>query len=304
MLSPYAKVAKKVIEGRKRLRLSQRQLGWKLGCGQAYISQIETGRRPLAPALAPKLEQLFRLKPGSLTLAATRRGRPAHNPVVRRVLRAVASQYRGKRRECAAAEAPRHPRPHVDNGLKDPFWPIAMHLGEQAAQEVRQLEQRRRNEAGFWRLLNGLHFDSWSEKRLVTRLALHPGVELAGVSPARLECALPIVHGCTGKDVTHQAGPTFLFQVDDISVGWLPQRCVRTPRGYRWPDNTLILARGGKRMTAVVEVHGAEYHQDTRKDEMRARELGVPLFTLDAGKIGDNELMLIFDWIRQLMRAE
>jgi transcriptional regulator with XRE-family HTH domain len=129
MLSPYAKVAKKVIEGRQRLRLSQRRLGWKLGCGQAYISQIETGRRPLAPALAPKLEKLFKLKAGSLTLAGVRRGRPALGESARRVLRVVASPRRsGSAPPRAGAQAPRHPRPHVKNGLTNPFWPMAIHL--------------------------------------------------------------------------------------------------------------------------------------------------------------------------------
>jgi hypothetical protein len=167
---------------------------------------------------------------------------------------------------------------------------------------VLRLEKQRKQDPVFWRLLNGVHFDSWSEKRLLTRLALREGVELAGVRPSRLGCSLPVVHGCTGKDVGQQPAPTFLFAVDDISVAALPQRCVRTSRGYRWPDLMLVLARGSKRRTAIVEVHGAEYHQDTTKDELRTRELGVPVLTLDAGDIGNNDVDTIFKWIRHLMR--
>jgi transcriptional regulator with XRE-family HTH domain len=302
MLSPYAKVAKKVIAGRRRLGLSQRRLGWKLGCGQAYISQVETGRRPLAPGMAPKLEKLFRLKPGSLTLKDVRRGRPRHSEEARRVLRVVASRYRPRTRATApATTAPRHPRPHQRDGLTNPLWPMAIHLGEEAAAEVLRLEKRRQRDARFWRLLNGLHFDSWTEKRLLARLALQDGVELAGISPSRLGCALPVVHGLSGKDVAQQPAPTFLFHVDDVAVGLLPQRCVRTARGYRWPDLTVVLARGEKRVTAVAEIHGAEYHADATKDELRTRELGVPVLTLDAGAVGDNDLDLIFEWIRKLM---
>jgi len=42
-----------------------------------------------------------------------------------------------------------------------------------------------------------------------------------------------------------------------MAVAMFPQRCVGTAHGYRWPDILVVAARGGRRVTAVVELDGA-----------------------------------------------
>jgi len=160
--------------------------------------------------------------------------------------------------------------------LRNPFWPMAIHLGELAHQRVRALEQKWAGNERFWRLVNSLRFDSWSEKNLVVQVGLR-SVALTGVCPAQVGCLLTCVSGNTGRDLSGQALPAFLLEHRGAAVAWFVQRCVRTWQGYRWPDNLLVVAREGRRQTVVVEVNGPAFHTSAEAERLRDQELGVPV---------------------------
>ena len=167
---------------------------------------------------------------------------------------------------------------------------MAIHLGEEAALEVRRLEEQRAADEGFWRHLNGVRFDSWSEKRLQVKLGL-TGAQLTGVSPASVGCTLPNLDGQTGKDSSRRAYPAYVLHQADLSVAIFPQRCVGTCQTHRWSDNLVIASHKGRRMTAVVEVDGEEYHRDAAAERRRDSELNVPILRLDAAELGQASLV-------------
>jgi transcriptional regulator with XRE-family HTH domain len=301
MLSPLILIAGMARKQRLKLKMTQRAVARKVGCSQPYVAQVERGRRPISRALAEKLEVLFGVRKGTYTMARFFRGRPALTPQSRHVLKMVRTSRGAPARVLPEGLPPKCPRSDRVAGLADPFDPIDAHLGEQAGKEVRQLEALRPYDERFWRAMNSVHYDSWSEKRLMTRVGL-TGVQLTGTSPARLGCALQFVDGKTGRDTSRKAHPFFLIQHRDTAVTWSTQRCVRTPSGVRWPDITLVVARAGRKVTAVVEVQGAEFHSDEAAELRRTRDLGVSVLAVDAGEIGSPGLVdRILDWACSLV---
>lgn len=301
MLSPLARIAALARKKRLQLKLSQRVLARKLGCSQPYIAQVETGRRPISRRFAERLETAFGVKPGSYTKVTFLRGRPALTEQSREALRLIRRASGQPAPPPRPMLKPRYPRPGRVSGLRNPFWPIPPHLGPEVADDIEELERLRHRDERFWRNLNGIPFDSWSEKRLLARVAL-TGVQLTGVSPARLGCQLQCVDGNTGRDSSLHARPAFLLTHGDTAVAWLTQPCVRTASGHRWPDNMLIVARGGTRVTALVEVQGAEFHSDFVKERHRTRELGVSILIVDAAKVGSPGLIRsILEWACNLI---
>jgi transcriptional regulator with XRE-family HTH domain len=301
MLSPLILIAGMARKQRLKLKLTQRAVARQVGCSQPYIAQVERGRRPISRALADKLETLFGVRKGRYTMARFLRGRPSLTPQSKHVLRMTRSSQGKPARILPPSTAPRYPRPDRVAGLADPFDPIDAHLGEQAGKEVRQLEALRPYDERFWRLMNSFHYDSWSEKRLMTLVGL-TGVQLVGTSPARLGCQLQCVDGKTGRDTSRRAHPSFLIEHRDAAINWLPQRCVRTGSGVRWPDVTLVVAKAGRKVTAVVEVQGAEFHSDEKAEARRTRDLGVSVLAVDAAEIGNPGLIgKILDWAYSLI---
>ena len=111
---------------------------------------------------------------------------------------------------------------------------------------------------------------------------------------------MAVVNGKSGKEFKgcHRG---FLLQYQGVSIVWVPQVAVRTGVMYRCPDNVLLISKGDRTVTAVVEVVGGEYHT---LDELveRAFELKVPFFALDAGWVGDARVMTeILDWAVSLV---
>lgn len=301
MLSPLILIAGMARKQRLKLKMTQRAVARKVGCSQPYVAQVERGRRPISRALAEKLEMLFGVRKGAYTTARFFRGRPALSPQSRHVLKMMRMSQGAPVRVLSPGPPPRYPRSDRVAGLADPFDPIDAHLGEQAGKEVRELEALRPYDERFWRSMNSFHYDSWSEKRLMARVGL-TGVQLTGTSPARLGCALLCVDGKTGRDTSRRAHPSFLIQHGDAAVSWLPQRCVRTPSGVRWPDIILVIAKAGRKVTAVVEVQGAEFHSDEAAELRRTRDLGVRVLAVDAGEIGSPGLVeRILDWACSLV---
>ena len=246
MLSPLIKIARMVLRERRERKLSQRQLAAKVGCSQPYLAQVETGVRPISKKIAQKLEVVFGVKRGRYTQAVFRRGRPPRGAEAQQALRQI-QQATGKApRALESSGPPSFPRADRVSGLEDPLWPIGIYLGEEAARLVRQLEALRPGDEGFWRQLNGFHYDSWTEKLFQVGVGL-TGAELTGVSPGSLGCELPSADGSTGRDSRKRAYPAFVMKIGDMAVAMFPQRCVGTAHGYRWPDILVVAARGGRR---------------------------------------------------------
>lgn len=301
MLSPLAHIAAAARKKRMQLKLSQRVVARRVGCSQAYIAQVETARRPISRSLAERLESLFGARRGSYTSATFLRGRPPLSPQSREAMRLIRSARGGAVREFPPVGKPSHPRPDRVTKLQDALSEMESRLGQAAGREVEELESLRSRDERFWRNLNSVHFDSWSEKRLLTRVGLS-GVQLVGASPAQLGCELQCVDGKSGRDRSSRPRPAFLLRQDDFAVAWIPQACVRTRSGYRWPDNILVVSRAGRRVTAIVEVQGAEFHSDPLKEKRRIAELGVRVLAVDAGQVGtDGLLQRILNWAQSLI---
>ena len=293
------RIARAILKRRQVLKLSQRRVAAALGCSQPYLAQVETGRRPVSRRIAEKLESVFRVKRGSYTKVVFRRGRPAVSPSARQALCEIRRAQGAAPRALPLLGVPQHPRPDCASGLENPLWPIAIHLGEQAAREVRDLEKLRPADDPFWRQLQTIRYDSWSEKRLHIKVGL-TGAELTGVNPRSLGCVLPSADGRTGGS-SRRAFPAFVWRWRDISLALFPQRCVGTACTHRWPDNLLVAACRGRRVTGVVEVDGEPYHQDLEAERRRDQELEVPVLHLDAAEVGRAGLLdKLLLWVRSL----
>ena len=300
MLTPMIRIARAIRKRRQTIRLSQRRVAAALGCSQPYLAQVETGRRPVSRRIAEGLESVLRVKPGSYTNVVFRRGRPALGKMTRRALREIRRAQGPTPRPFPLLGPPDHPRSDRAQGLENPLWPMAIHLGETAAREVKSLEQLRPAEDPFWRQLQAIPYDSWSEKRLHVRVAL-TGAELAAVSPQGLGCVLPNADGRTGLNSGRRAYPAFVCKWHDVSLALLPQLCVATESTHLWPDNLLIAARQGRRVTGVVEVDGEPFHRDPAARERRDSLLGVPVLHLDAAELGQVGLLdKLRLWVRSL----
>ena len=300
MLPPLIRIARAILKRRQALKLSQRQVARAIGCSQPYLAQVETGRRPVSRRIAEALESVFRVKPGCYTKVVFRRGRPALSPDARRALREIRRAQGAAPRTLPLLGDPLHPRADLASGLDNPLWPIAIHLGEQAAQEVKNLEKLRPADDPFWRQLQTIRYDSWSEKRLHVKVAL-AGADLTGVSPGSLGCALPSANGRTGRG-SRRAYPAFVWRWRDISLAIFPQRCVGTAWTHRWPDNLLVAARRGRRITGVVEVDGKPFHPHQEAELRRDRELDVPVLHLDAAEVGRPGLIKkLLLWVQSLL---
>ena len=294
------RIARAIVKRRRHLKLSQRRVAAAVGCSQPYLAQVETGRRPISRRIAERLESVFKVKRGSYTRVVFRRGRPALPQSTRRALREIRRAQGADPRPFPPLGEPSHPRSDRASGLENPLWPIAIHLGEQAAREVKALEQLRPADDAFWRQLQRIPYDSWSEKRLHVRIGL-AGAELTGVSPRSLGCVLPSADGRSGRNTSCRAYPALVWRSRDVSLALLPQRCVATQHTHLWPDNLLVAARQGRRVTGVVEVDGEPYHRDLAAEEWRDRELGVPVLHLDAAELGQAGLLdKLVLWARSL----
>ena len=283
MLSPLARVAAVFRDRRKFLRWSQRRVAGQVGCSQSYLAQVETGVRPVSRQLAEKLERLLGVS-GRLQGVRFLRGRPPLSAVTRAVMKQIRQARGRKPSQYLPLGKPKYARPERARGLKSALGKLAGPLcGDER----------------FWRNLNSIRFDSGAEKQLVRWLAMS-GAQLTGVSWGRLGCSLPVMDGSNGRDAGRRAQPTFLLQDGDMAVAFSPQRCVRAAGGYLWPDLLMVIAREGRRTTAVVEVDGAPWHADKAAEAFRDADLGVSVLHLDAAEVGGRgTLRRILDWARQ-----
>lgn len=297
MLSPFQKVARQIRRTRLDQNLSQRKLSELAGFQQPYLCQVETGVRTISFGAARKLELALGLQPGKFCKQLESK----ESRKLWAVTRAALREFGRGIRTFVEGEKPRFEQCHQCFSLDNPLWPMGIHLGEEAAEEVGQLELLRRGQTRFWRDFNSLRFDSWSEKRLLVRLALL-GMQLVGVRLGELGCKLNLVDGKTGNSPGLHRG--FVYQGEQASLIWCPQVTVRAADSVFCVDNLLLVRVKGKTVTVVVEVDGAPYHGDPAKERRRDQLLGVPVLHLDAGRLGEPRLIeQILSWARRVAEA-
>ena len=300
MQSVMVQIARAIRKRRRFLKLTQTGVAAMVGCSQAYLAQVETGRLPLSRRFAEKVEVFFGVRPGSYGHVSFRRGRPTVTRETSRALRHIRFAQGPAPRPFPALGTPRHPHRERARGLKDPLAAMGGHLGGEAGFEVESLELLRTGDDRFWRHLQSIPYASWSEKRLHVNVGL-AGASLTGVAPARLGCLLACAHGRTGRDTRRRAHPAFVWQWEDMALALFPQRCVATEREHFWPDNVLVAACNGQRVTAVIEVDGPVHQLNRDKEAWRDGALGVPVLHLDAAELGrPGVLGLVQQWARRL----
>lgn len=297
MLSPSQKVAREIRRIRLAQKLSQRELSERAGFQQPYLCQVETGVRAISLKAARSLELALELRAGKFCKRLQTKESRKRWAATRAALR----EFGRRIRNFVEGEKPRMEQPHQCFTLEDPLWPMGIHLGEEAAREVRQLELLRKGQTRFWRDFNSFRFDSWSEKRLLVRLALL-GMQLVGVRLDQIGCSLNLVDGRTGKEPGLHRG--FVHKGEQASLVWCPQVAVRAGKKVLCVDNLLMVRTRTKTVTVIVEVVGAPYHSDREKEKRRDQLLGVPIFHLDAAQLGQPRLIeKILTWARRVAEA-
>ena len=292
------KVAQALRARRKAEHLTQRAVAHGVGCSQPYLSQVERGRRPLSEKLALRLEE-FLESPGLFTTAPFLKGRPPLTDVSKEVRRTVA---RGAVAPTdlppELGRKPRHQQLHQKWGVEDRLAGLGPVIGKDAGELLEKLEELKGQDQRYWRNFNSLRFDSWVERWFLVALAML-GAQLTGVNLAHYGCSLAVVNGKTGKPYKgcHRG---FLLQYQGVSIIWVPQVAVRTKAMYRCPDNVLLISKGDKTVTAVVEVIGPDHTLEETVE--RAYELGVPFFANEACWIGDDWAITgILEWAVDLV---
>lgn len=299
MLPQVIKNGKSLRKLRMLAGISQHAAAREVGCAQPYLCQVEKGRRALSLKFGERLERLLGLKSGRLTGRRVARGRPVLPQMIRWAKRqlgkipveTVPSQVRPSAFARGKARLPQ----------EDPFWPMAIHLGIESGDEVRLLEKLRAGDELFWRRLNSLVFDSWSEKRFLVGWA-NRGAELLDLRPASVGCTLRITDPQTGLGAGGDLSPAFVLAHGETAIAAFPQLSVWTGVQYRRPDLTLVVTRGSRRVTAIVEVEGRPFHSDAWRERLRDQELGVCVYHLDAARVGDPAAIQdILNWCESLV---
>lgn len=282
MHTPVYEIACLVRECRRALKITQRFIAALIGCSQPYIAQIETARRPISLKFALLLEELFGVEPGTFQRADFSRGRP---PLPTDGCAVLTDIQQAQGRPIIAksdTQPPGYARPDLAKPRDNPFLFNDLSL---------LLD---RNE-GFWIRARAPHFDSGCEKKFFLDAASR-SCGAVRASFQSLGCTLHSANGKTGRDTNHLAYPALLLRYKDMAVAMLPQRCIRTVAGYRWPDCTLVAAVNGRKLTLVAEVDGPTH---VGSERMRDQEIGVPVYHLPADRAGQpGELEKLLDWAR------
>ena len=305
MQSPLMRMSQIIRNSRRRCRLSQRQLAAAIGCSQSYVAQIERMRRPVSPRVAQFLEGFFELGEGSLTgpPVVFSRGRPALSAVAKVIHRGLQRANGGPVQDWPSRRArPRYPRYDYQYGLNSAFPRVGIWCGKEAKAELELLQDLRGIDEEFWRKSNLIRSDSLVEKRAQIGLGLL-AEQVTGVSWEAVGCQLLSAHGTQGYYTGKQAHPAFLISQRDLVLACFPQRCVRTQRGYRWPDLVVVAARENRKITVVIEINGPKYHTNPMRERRRDAELGVPVLHVCASRVEAHLPLDIIDWIASQFEA-
>ena len=134
MLSPSQRVARDIRRIRLARELSQRHLSNLVGFQQPYLCQVETGVRAISLKAAARLERALELKPGRFSSLL----RSKESRKLWAATRAALKEFGRQIRQFLEGVTPRVEQPHQCFSVENPLWPMGIHLGEEAAEEVRQ----------------------------------------------------------------------------------------------------------------------------------------------------------------------
>ena len=191
---------------------------------------------------------------------------------------------------------PRYPWPNKHPRLDDPLWTMAVHLGPAVAEPVRKLERSKQDDEFLWRTLSRMSFDGWCEKLMQVGLA--QAGETVTLSPTRFGCALQVVSGRTGRDLSKTPRPAVVLQHGALSAVVWQQATVRVAGGHLRTDLLAVIAQGGRRRTVVVEIFSDQTHPDRGADARRARRLGVPVGRLHVdGVVSGKAVDAMLTWM-------
>lgn len=269
MTSPSGELAQLLRTVRRECGKTQRDLAAAVGCSQPYIAQLETDRRPISLKYAELIEKELKLEAGALTRQPVR-GRPPMNQVAREALAEIRKAENTPKVEYTQLPPPKYPRVDTAKPRDNAFEQVS------DDQFLQALEEELPHDEHSWKRANMVRFDSNPERFFLLRIFWMSAMVVCA-SFGSLGCSLRSANGLTGKNTDHLAYPTFLLWYEGIAVAVMPQRCVRTAYGYRWPDLTLVLAKNGRKVTIVIEVDGPS-HKNRYIERQRDLELGVPVY--------------------------
>lgn len=247
----------------------QKTLAAAVGCSQSYIAQCETGRRPISAKYARALEAVLGLEPYELD-CEQKPGRPPMNDPGRQSYYTIRKARGESKEKPSPLPRPHYPRVDTAKPRDDAF----QHLSDDRV--LQALERAHPNDEGYWKRTNMVRADSNPERFFLIRVFWQSCMVVCA-SFRSLGCSLHSANGLTGRNTDHLAYPTYLLWHEGMAVAVMPQRCVRTAVGYRWPDVTLVLAKNGRKVTIVIEINGPTHtnpHLERRRDE----ELGVKVY--------------------------
>lgn len=257
---------------RKFRNLTQKALAEAVSCSQSYIAQCETGRRPISAKFARLIEASLGLEQLALQ-CDSRVGRPPMNDLGREAYYEIQQSNGVLNPDVTPMPRPAYPRVDTAKPRDDAF----QHLGDDPF--VQALEETRTDEHS-WKRTNLVRFDSNPERRFLLRVFWWSCMVVCA-SFRSLGCSLNSANGLTGKDTNHLAYPTFLMWYEGMPVALMPQRCVRTAKGYRWPDLIVVMAKNGRKLTFIIEIDGPT-HTNPQVEARRDKELGVKVYHVRA----------------------
>lgn len=282
MRSKDQELANHMKDCRLRKGLSQAEAARQAGVTPAWLCQVETGVRPPSRLLAETLEQVYGTRRGHFVkmYGFPSKGRRHMDSDTAAALAAIRGSVSLDR------SVPRRGRPvKIKHGWKD--WrgtlddalsSATIALDRDLRQDLEMLESVQ-NKDEFWKLMNGMQFDSATEKRFLVKLGL-AGAEFVRVAPSRFGVSAWLVD-VRGEDVRRTAQPAMVLEEKGLAVAVWPQRAVHASRLWKL-DALVVAAWKGRRLTIDLEFGDDDSEQDAR----RQQELGLPVlrYEVDAVK--------------------
>ena len=311
MLSGMNRLSRRYTRDRKASGLSQAQAADKAECHPSFLALVETGRRSLSRRMAERLERALGKKPGRYTRhVVPSRGRPRQSSSSAEAVRKVRDatpflKQSGLPKFYNPGFEPSHKQSEVTGQVENILWPMGVHLGRSAQEEVEALEAQWAGQDHAWSLVNQLPFDSWSEKRMFVRAALRKG-EIVRVAPRRLGCHTWLAHPRTGEEVAHRAQTALVLEQDGITAFFFPQQTTLTASDrFLRADFLVVASNGQRRVTAVVEVDGRDSHKDPYRDFDWELRINLPVLRLSADAVGRHgDVEAIYQFLDGLLTAE
>jgi hypothetical protein len=178
---------------------------------------------------------------------------------------------------------------------------VAPHLGRDAADEVVQLETSRPHDDVFWSSMNGLPFDSWTEKRFMVKLGLAKG-QLVRVAPARAGASARVVDGRSGADIRHRPQNAMVLSLGGLDAVIWPQRPVRGRTAWKL-DGLAVVAAAGRKLTVNIEIDGPQH--DPLRDLFRQEDFNLPTLRYSAATVNaPGFIKRLFTDLRTLLGAQ